>query len=60
VISIVLIVAGLTMLIVSYVRGYWLLGQYEARIAALEAQLRLPCPTCHVAATGLGKAPERS
>jgi hypothetical protein len=47
--SLVFIVVGLTLLMVTCVITYWLLGQYAARIAALEAQLRLPCPHCQAA-----------
>jgi hypothetical protein len=37
---------GLTLLAVHWVIVYWLIGEYEARIQVLEAQLRIPCRTC--------------
>jgi hypothetical protein len=50
--SVVMIVAGLTLMAVSCTSLYWLICQYEARIAALEAQLAQPCPGCQAAARG--------
>jgi hypothetical protein len=44
---------GLTLLAVHWVIVIWLVGEYEACITALEAQLRTPCPTCQAATQGL-------
>jgi hypothetical protein len=52
VMSLVLVMLGLTFLAVSCMIAYWLIGEYETRIQALEAQLRTRCPTCQAAAYG--------
>jgi hypothetical protein len=48
----VLIMLGLTLLLVHWVIVIWLVGEYEARIRALEAQLLTPCPGCQAVAQG--------
>jgi hypothetical protein len=49
--SLVLVMLGLTFLAVSCMIAYWLIGEYETRIQALEAQLRIPCPGCKAASS---------
>jgi hypothetical protein len=48
----VLVVAGLVLLVVSCAIVVWLIRLYEARIAALEAQLGVRCPTCQAGVHG--------
>jgi hypothetical protein len=50
----VLIVVGLVLFVVSCAIVAWLIRLYEARIAALEAQLGVRCPTCQTIVTERG------
>jgi hypothetical protein len=40
------VILGLALLVVSGAIMIWLVSQYEARIALLDAHLRRPCPHC--------------